>query len=98
MCPRVDEKVLNFKSIISSKIQVYYLKKCCEIFFFIFKFYATFFEGFMKTNLEPGPKRVQSGPKTVQRKRDPGPKLVQCGSNHVQTGPIPVQAHFHIIQ
>ena len=51
----------------------------------------------MKTNLEPGPKRVQSGPKMVQRKRDPGPKLVQCGSKHVQTGPKPVQAHFHII-
>ena len=52
----------------------------------------------MKTNLKPGPKGVQSGPKTVQRKRDPGPKLVQCGSKHVQTGPKPIQAHFHIIQ
>ena len=31
--PGVDEKLLNFISIISSKIQVYYLKKCCEIFF-----------------------------------------------------------------
>ena len=67
------------------------MKKCCEIFFFIFKFYATFFEGFMKTNLEPGPKRVQSGPKTVQRKRDPGPKLVQ-------TGPQTVQAQIHIFE
>ena len=33
--PGVDEKLLNFISIISSKIQVYYLKKCCEIFFHI---------------------------------------------------------------
>ena len=32
-CPGVDEKLLNFISIISSKIQVYYLKKCCELFF-----------------------------------------------------------------
>ena len=45
----------------------------------------------MKTNLEPGPKRVQSGPKTVQRKRDPGPKLVQ-------TGPKRVQAQIHIFE
>ena len=45
----------------------------------------------MKTNIESGPKFVQSGLKTVQRKRDPGPKLVQ-------TGPKRVQAQIHIFE
>ena len=52
----------------------------------------------MKTNLEPGPKRVQSGLKTVQRKLEPGPKQVQCESKHVQTGPKTVQVQFHILE
>ena len=66
-CPGFNQKVLNFISIISPRIQSYYLQKCCEIFFFIFKCYGTFFEGFIETNLNPGPKHVQGGPKTVQR-------------------------------
>ena len=48
--------------------------------------------------MEPGPKRVHCGPKTVQRKLEPGPKQVQYGSKHVQTGPKTVHAQFHILE
>ena len=96
--PGFNQKVLNFIIIISPRIQVYYLQKCCEISFFIFKCSGTYFVGLIKTNLEHGPKHVQGGPKTVKRKHDPEPEHVKCGSKHVQTVPKTIQDQFHIVE
>ena len=64
--------MLNFITIISQRIQVYYLQKCCETFFLDLNVKAHFFVGLVQINLEPGPKHVHGGPKTVKREHDPG--------------------------